>query len=260
MKLQRAFETIGELASRQVVPKGILDEGRIFSLGLFDNEDHLHGRVVEVVDGLREHVGQPFERLPWAFVFDISTFKQTGHTAPMTLLGVVWPQSDSSVIVQDYLLKRRGARRMQKVRFEHTPNGTNLSLLGGSGMNSEQMGDALSGTLYPLAIAILNTKGCGIDRKRAPQLENQKRIRKGHRPIPAHFRVDIAEYVTALGGTSVSEDDGGSHASPRPHLRRAHERILSDGKRVWVRSALVNVRNEGDIAFVERRKGYHKPT
>jgi len=256
MKLQRALETIGQLAARQVVAQGIVDEGRIFALGMFENEEQLHGRILDVVQGLREHVGQPFERHPWAFVFDMSTFKQTGHTAPMSMLGVVWPQLDGSVVVQEYYLTGRGARKMNTVRYEHTPEGTNLSLLGKSGLSREQMEDALSATIYPLAIAILNTRGCAIDLKRAPQLDNRRRARKGQRPLPAHYRVDAAEYITALGGASTARDAGRTHASPIPHLRRAHERVLADGRRIWIPSALVNVRSEGDIAFVERRKGY----
>lgn len=256
MKLQRALQTIGELASRQVVPQGVLDEGRIFSLGLFENEESLHGRIHEVVEGLKDHVGQPFERHPWAFVFDMSTFKQTGHRSPMTMLGLVHPQADGSVNVHEYYLTPRGPRRVRTVRYEHTPAGTKLSLLGSAGMSREQAEDDLSGSFYPLAIAILNTRGCSIDLKRAPTLENQRRARKGQRPLPAHYRVDAAEYVTALGGAQSSNDAGGTHASPRPHLRRAHERVYDDGKRVWVRSALVNVRRQEDLAFVELRQGY----
>ncbi len=256
MKLQRALETIGQLVARQVVAQGIVEEGRIFALGTFENEEQLHGRITDVVQGLREHIGQPFERHPWAFVFDMSTFKQTGHTSPMSMLGVVWPQPDGSVVVEEYYLNGRGARRMKTVRYEHTPEGTNLSLVGKSDLSREQMEDALSGTIYPLAIAILNTRGCAIDVKQAPHLENRRRVRKGQRPFPAHYRVNAAEYITALGGTSTSRDAGGRHASPMPHLRRAHERVLQGGRRIWIPSALVNVRSEGDIAFVERRKGY----
>lgn len=256
MKLQRALETIGELSDRQAVPQGILDEGRIFSLGFFENDEHLHGRVTEVVEGLGDRVGQPFERHPWVFVFDMSTFGQTGHNMPMTMLGVVFPQDDGSVFVDDYMLKSRAARRMQSIRYEHTPHGTTLSLFNASGMSREQHEDALSATLYPLAIAILNTRGCSIDLKRAPAIENQRRARKGQRPVPAHYRVDAAEYVTALGGSQNSKDAGGTHASPRPHLRRAHERVYQDGKRVWIPSALVNVRRQEDLAFVELRQGY----
>lgn len=256
MKLQRAIETIGELADRQAVPQGVLDEGRIFSLGLFENDEHLHGRITDVVQGLGDHVGQPFDMHPWTFLFDMSTVEQTGDTTPMTLLGVVLPQKDGSVVVHDYLLKSRGARRMKIVRYEHTPDGTQLGLLNASGMSREQQEDALSATPYPLAIAILNTRGCSIDLKRAPALENQRRARKGQRPVPAHYRVDAAEYVTALGGSQNSKDAGGTHASPRPHLRRAHERVYQDGKRVWIPSALVNVRRQEDLAFVELRQGY----
>lgn len=256
MKLQRALEIIGQLAARQVVAQGVLNEGRIFALGLFENDEQLHGRITDVVQGLREHVGQPFERHPWAFVFDMSTVKQTGHTSPMSMLGVVWPQADGSVVVQEYFLTGRGARRMKTVRYEHTPEGTNLSLLGTSGLSREQTEDALSGTIYPLAIAILNTRGCSIDHKQAPKLENHRRTRMGQQPLPAHYRVDATEYITALGGTSPARNAGGTHASPIPHLRRAHERVLADGRRIWIPSALVNVRSEGDIAFVERRKGY----
>ncbi len=39
---------------------------------------------------------------------------------------------------------------------------------------------------------------------------------------------------------ATSEDRGGSHASPRTHLRRGHIRRLAWGPRVWVNSCVVN--------------------
>jgi hypothetical protein len=33
MKLKRVLEKLSDLASREVIPQGIIDEGRIFSLG-----------------------------------------------------------------------------------------------------------------------------------------------------------------------------------------------------------------------------------
>lgn len=118
--------------------------------------------------------------------------------------------------------------------------------------------DRVAGSLYPPAIAMLNTRGCSIDLKRAPTIVNAKRARKGKSVIPGHYDVDAREYFTALGSTSKSSNKGGTHASPIPHLRRAHERVLANGKRIWIPSALVNVRNEGDVAFVERRKSYKR--
>lgn len=254
MKLKRVLEKLSDLASRSVIPQGIIDEGRIFSLGVFVNEDHLHGRVVDVVEGLREHVGQPFERHPWAFLYDISTVKQDGRTSPITVVGVVWPQADGSVVVKDFIAMHNRLRLMKQFLFRHTPDGTTVIVAGGDG--SEE--DHVAGSLYPPAIAILNTRGCSIDLKRAPNIENARRKRQGKTTIPSHFDVDASEYFTALGSAENTADRGGTHASPIPHLRRAHERILPNGKRIWIPSALINVRNEGDIAFVERRKSYRR--
>ena len=252
MNLQRVFEKLSDLTDRDEVPQGIIDEGRIFALGVFENEDHLHGRVKEVVEGLKEHVGQPFELHPWAFVYDISTFKQDGITLPMTLVGVVWPQGDGSVVVRDFIALPKYLRLMKTLQFRHTPDGTTITLLRAEGDQE----DPIAGSLYPPAIAMLNTRGCSIDLKRAPKIANAKRKRQGKNVIPAHYDVDASEYFTALGSAKSTANRSGTHASPLPHLRRAHERVLPNGKRIWIPSALINVRNEGDIAFVERRKSY----
>ena len=214
------------------------------------NEDHLHGRVRDVVEGLKEHVGQPFDLHPWVFVYDISTFNQDGITSPFTVMGVTWPQSDGSAVVKDFAVLPKGLRLMNEFLFRHTPDGTKVTVLGAGGE------DRVAGSFYPPAIAMLNTRGCSIDLKRAPQVLNSRRTRLGKCPIPAHYDVNASEYFTALGANQSAVNCGDSHASPIPHLRRAHERILKNGKRIWIRSALINVRSEGDIAFVERRKSY----
>ncbi|NNU81051.1 hypothetical protein HMH01_11440 [Halovulum dunhuangense] len=255
MNLQRVLENLSSLSRQGAIPQGVIDEGRIFALGQFENDDDLHGRVNNVVEGLKDHVGQPFDTHPWAFLFDLSTFKQDGIAVPMTLLGAVWPQDDGTVFVRDFFVMPRGLRRMNDFLFEHTANGTNIKLLGASKWQSD-VTDRVASSLYPLAIAILNTRGCSIDFKSAPSVINARRKRQGKPPIPARYEVDAAEYITALRSTPLSSDHGGTHASPIPHLRRAHERMLASGKRIWVRSALINVRSEGDIAFVERRKAY----
>lgn len=256
MKLQRVFEKLSDLSEKRVIPQGIIDEGRIFHLGMFENEDHLHGRVTDVVEGLKDHVGQPFEFHPWSFVFDVSTVKQDAVTAPITLVGVVWPQQDGSVFVQDFIALPKGLRRMKHFLFNHTPNGT-LVTVPNSGDSQEEKEDSAAGSLYPLAIAVLNTRGCRVDLKRAPAIKNAKLKRQGKHTTPAHYHVDATEYFSALGASAHASNRGGTHASPIPHLRRAHERVLASGERIWIPSSLINVRNEGDIAFVERRKAYH---
>lgn len=255
MKLKRVFEKLSELSHRQILPQGVIDEGRIFSLGIFENEDHLHGRVVEVIEGLKEHVGQPFGLHPWAFIFDISTFKQDGKTSPITAVGLVWPQADGSAIVRDFVATPRGLQPTHQFLFRHEAKGTTISILGKDG-KQEEAEDRAAGSFYPPAIAMLNTRGCSIDLKRAPTIVNAKRTRQGKRPIPAHYEVDASEYFTALRSGANAEASGGTHASPMPHLRRAHERVLANGKRIWIPTSLINVRSEGDIAFVERRRAY----
>lgn len=255
MKLQRVLENLSEYSNLGFIPQGIIDEGRIFALGAFENEDKLHGRVTDVVEGLREHVGQPFELHPWAFVYEISTFKQDGMKSRIPVAGVVWPQADGAVYVSDFIVSSKRLRLIKRVIFRHTQDGTIITV----SRKDAELVDAheLAGSsFYPPAIAILNTRGCNVDLKRAPSVTNARRKRQGKCRIPARYDVDASEYFTALGSSESSEPCDGTHASPLPHLRRAHERLLPNGKRIWIPSALINVRSEGDIAFVERRKAY----
>lgn len=91
---------------------------------------------------------------------------------------------------------------------------------------------------------LLATDGIAVERIRAPEKLNKVRVRTGKLPIPAHWQVRTAEYVTALGGHKHrGEPQGGHYARPIPHLRRGHVRHLPTGKTTWVRDALVNLRD-----------------
>ncbi len=257
MKLSRTLEMMPKLVSRNIVPQGVVDEGRIFALGSFSSANLDHERVVDVVEGLKDQVLQPFSLHPWAFVFDYFTLEVDGESKPMTLLEVVRPQADGVVDVSQFLLMTRRTPNTAQFRFHHTRDGTKI-LRAASGMQNSDPEEIASLSQYPLAVAILNTRGCRIDLKRAPSVKNTRRKRLGKSPIPAHYNTDAGEYLTALNSPKESVDRGGIRASPRPHLRRAHERVQSDGKRSIIPPALVNVRTEGDIAFVERRKAYKR--
>ncbi|SDF67415.1 hypothetical protein SAMN04488105_14710 [Salipiger thiooxidans] len=258
MKLQHALENLSGLAVSGVIPQGVVDEGRIFSFGTFENEDSLHGRVRDVVQGLKDHVGQPFDAQAWAFTYELSTEKQDGVKPPLTFLAIVQPQANEAILVWEFLTGPKTPRLINRISFCHTSAGVIGNVLGARTKGDAE--DCLARSVYPLAIAILNTRGCSVTFRRAPSVTNARRKRRGKPIIPGHHDVDATEYVTALRSTSISRDLGGTHASPLPHLRRAHERVLSDGRRIWVRSALINVRAEGDIAFVERRKAYRGRT
>ncbi|WP_170386990.1 hypothetical protein [Ruegeria atlantica] len=257
MKLSRLLERLPDLASRNVIPQGTLDEGRLFALGAFNSTVLDLNRVTEVVEGLREHVGQPFGLHPWAFTLDYSTMEDDGLSKPATFLEVVRPQPDDTVYVSQFFVLPKRLHSVDNFLFRHGPDGTTITIAPTLGQ-SESPEERAAFSNYPLAIAVLNTRGSSVDLKRAPSVVNAKRRRLGKAPIPAHYNVDAGEYLSALGTELTDADKGGTHTSPIPHLRRAHERVLSSGKRVWVSSALVNVRSEGDMAFVERRKAYQR--
>ncbi|MDO6458946.1 hypothetical protein Q4494_17860 [Celeribacter halophilus] len=254
MSKQPTLAYLSALAARGEIPRGIIDEGRIFFLGQFTNSEKLSKRVVDVVDGLRTHIGQPFDIHPWAFFSKTLVVGQDGFRSTLDCIETVFPQKDGSIVV----VSRKGMKNrilvQDKLRFHHTPNGTRIIPL--QNQRPPEAPDLHPFCNYPLAIAILNTRGCSVDLKRPPKILNEKRVRQGKHPTPAHYNVDAAEYLTALSAEKVSRNQGGTHASPIPHLRRAHERILANGSRIWVSSSLINVRNQDDIAFVEKRKAY----
>ncbi len=48
------------LTSQNVIPQGVIDEGRLFALGSFSSANLNHARVVDVLQGLKDQVFQPF--------------------------------------------------------------------------------------------------------------------------------------------------------------------------------------------------------
>lgn len=69
-----------------------------------------------------------------------------------------------------------------------------------------------------------------------PNPTNEKRIRKGKRPIFEWKVIDVtAAHVQPEGHAPT----GRSHASPRRHVRRGHQRKYKSGKVVWVRETMV---------------------
>jgi hypothetical protein len=66
-------------------------------------------------------------------------------------------------------------------------------------------------------IAFLNTKGTKLERVAPTDGVNAKRERQGKRPIPEYTVVKIDPEIIK---TYMAQ--GGTHASPRPHLRRGH--------------------------------------
>ena len=93
------------------------------------------------------------------------------------------------------------------------------------------------------AIEVFSCSNVVTIEHKPPKLINAKRKNKG-KPLFFSYKT-----LHVTGETDSKEpDDKGTHASPRLHLRRGHIRKLSDGRRVWVRSALVGDKSKGFIA------------
>ncbi|MBO9477848.1 hypothetical protein J7382_09900 [Shimia sp. R11_0] len=262
MQFSRVLKNLSAWADSGVISKDIVAKGRIFDLGKFIALDHDDRRIVDVVDGLKSHVGQPFEEQPWVYCVSSGMQRQSGMLRWRKFVGLVEPRSNGEVFVRECMAMPNGFLPLFDFWFSHTDTGTRCMCLrshlhegfGHLGEFPDNSAEAVA--RYPLAIALLNTRGCAIDQRPPPRLINKTSKRKGKPKTPGHYTVDSKEYLTALGASASQTIGDGSHASPKPHLRRAHERRLADGRRLWIPSALVNVRKEGDIAFVERRKAY----
>ena len=72
---------------------------------------------------------------------------------------------------------------------------------------------------------------------------NKKRIKKGKRPFFEWTTVAVKPRI-------ASEPQGGTHASPKPHMRRGHIRRLKSGKIITIKSMLINKHKMPDEGFI----------
>lgn len=90
-----------------------------------------------------------------------------------------------------------------------------------------------------LAWRIFAVMACSNVRTRDHQPDaalNKKRAKAGKVPLVSYKTLEIAVPNTRYEGGGPG---GGTHASPRVHLRRGHIRKIADGKTVWVQACVV---------------------
>lgn len=105
------------------------------------------------------------------------------------------------------------------------------------------MGDAMLAVIELIsALACIN-----VSRRlcEAPVALNRKRERNGKKPLYSYWVLEIDEGKGSA--KSSAESSGGSHASPRVHLRRGHIRRLPD-RNVWVNACVVGNKASGMVA------------
>lgn len=117
----------------------------------------------------------------------------------------------------------------------------------GEAMNEGKSPEAAAAgnVLDPLmtALLILNTKGITQTTIAVDAKLQKARAKNGKPSIPPYVRVQSEPYVTRIQGRIEKgrrADGQGTHASPTPHIRIGHTRVLASGKRVMVREAAVN--------------------
>ncbi len=71
---------------------------------------------------------------------------------------------------------------------------------------------------------------------------NKKRLKKGKSPFYSYKTLHIKPIETTLTGTLPK---GGTHASPRVHLRRGHIRHMTSGRDIWVSPCVVGNKENG---------------
>ena len=87
-----------------------------------------------------------------------------------------------------------------------------------------------------LMMDVLDRKKSVPSYKPLPNPANDKRIRKGKKPIFEWKVIDItAKHVMPEN----SAPTGRKQASPRRHVRRGHQRTLANGKKIWIKQMMV---------------------
>jgi hypothetical protein len=94
------------------------------------------------------------------------------------------------------------------------------------------------------ACAVINCQNVASLDVPAPAALNKKRLAKGKVPFFSYKVLQLSDDLKPLPGAA----QGGTHASPRMHLRRGHLRSLDSDRRVWVRPAIVNAGSDKGVA------------
>jgi hypothetical protein len=106
--------------------------------------------------------------------------------------------------------------------------------------NPPSPADLCDGAMLMMGLTmILNTRGVFKDRAEPPRKSNLNRARQGRPLLPYVTHVRTAAYAKSTTDTHAP----GTHASPRPHRRRAHVRHYVRDGREWhtpIEAMLVN--------------------
>lgn len=116
-------------------------------------------------------------------------------------------------------------------------------------MDAEEAAKATATVLFRESLSVLQfcaAMACNnveTERVPAPKSINQRRTAKGHLPL---FEYHVLT-VDVQHRNEKGEPQGGTHASPRQHLRRGHIRHYKSGLTVWIQPMTVGRAEDGKI-------------
>lgn len=90
-------------------------------------------------------------------------------------------------------------------------------------------------------LIVMNTNNATLRKEDPPIKLNKKRIAKGKEPFQTYHVLDVPHR------SDKGPAQGGTHASPRFHLRRGHIRRLPTGRTTWVRPSAVGDPSRGSV-------------
>jgi len=119
----------------------------------------------------------------------------------------------------------------KKIHFGHCPNGIDTET---------------ASFFFHIASKFLSALNCTninrIEHKPSEKLQ-KARAKRGKQPLFSYWTLEIDLPKSRAAG----EDYGGTHASPRLHLRRGHPRQYAPGKYCWVQPCVVGNKAAGIV-------------
>ena len=255
-------ETINDLAAEAVAA------GRLIDFGFLPNEIIKEGGTRGGPMYSAGALGHPFsgswvmyheweEGVSCYLVSLLETDMQAGgdtevvELEPVTLLGQPHLMVGDRVILEPHTTDERSKL---KYRARAIPSMFRyVASLAEMNNNGDIPGSAAGNLLDPLMTGLLLLSTDGVPRRTisVPEKLNRARQKSRKPPIPSHEEVGSAMYVTALTARRGHKGPGlgGTHASPVPHLRRGHTRVLASGVRCFVRDSLVSMSAEAKALY-----------